>query len=142
MLRRPLRGRLRARPLALPFVVTAATVACSTLAKHPTNPPPPEEETLTAEDRIADAGVAEPRTNASDAMFDGMNGETISKNPPPPRALPPLPPSEGTISLQRDGSCLWVETVPPLHCPTGMSCNPPPPKMVTVPCPADLEKKK
>lgn len=155
MSKRPLRGTHRARNLALPFVVTAAAAtvaACSAApAQHPTNPPPPKQQNASGSAEMppeADAGATEAL-----ASPDAMTREpihTISKNPPAPRGpLPPLEqpspvaaPPNGTVSLQRDGSCLWVETVAPMNCPTGMSCNPPPPKMMTVACPKTLPRKK
>lgn len=151
MTKRPVRGKHSSHRLALPFVVTAAAAtvaACSSPANHPTNPPPPNQVASEPhEEPTMDAGVTETQSHAADAGARPTPPYTISKNPPAPRTPPPIKelpttaPPNGTVTRHQDGSCLWVETVPPLNCPEGMSCNPPPPRTMTVACPTETRRK-
>jgi hypothetical protein len=110
-----MRSPRRAR-FATPFVVTVALTGCASA-------PPPEE----------------PHWNPPPEPTKPTPGEPFHTiNPPPPLAQPtappvaalPLPTDPAHVIKDADGSCREFVNV---HCPAGVSCNPPPPHPVQCP---------
>lgn len=142
MANKPLRGRNRARNLALPFVVTAAT-AC-TIKPATKEPVPKEEPTAQQPGERPDPRGEAPAHHGSATSGDQPEVHTTSNppppekpigvatNPPPPPALPVAPTSGGSLTKHDDGTCTWYYSV---DCPPNTMCNPPPPKKVQ--CPED-----
>ena len=143
---KPLRGRHRARNLALPFVVTAAA-ACTV---KPVTETPAARQSPTGRPQVK--GEAPATHNTAHQAEEGQDVHVISNppapvkpaeatdkpappmtsNPPPPSALPVAPATGGKVITQQDGSCIWVQSV---KCPPKTACNPPPPKAVQCPAP-------
>lgn len=139
-----LRGRRRAKNLALPFVVTAAA-ACTVKSGPAAGPTTKQAPANSGRPNIKGDAPGNQGTAADPQKGDDVTTisnppppeptPTIMKNPPPPKALEPAPTSGGSMFVTDDGACMWVEDV---SCPKDATCNPPPPREVQ--CPAGGEK--
>src|SRR5579859_2710123 len=139
--------------LAASFVVTAA--GCNREADsppiHTNNPPAPTTTATPTTTTTAPPTADEPNVHI-EQMADGTCMRFVAPGPCPPGAMcnppPPMkvpcpdagatatptvptdPTSNVTIEQMPNGKCMRIVHV---TCPTGVMCNPPPPK--EVPCP-------
>jgi hypothetical protein len=127
--------RRRRTRFAVPFVTTFALApACVTqpTATNPpptaTNPPPAAAPQVDTRDHRHGDGDGDGAGVETRDHRDGAGGETGTAGPPPQL---PDPPEGWKVRHNEDGTCWAFAEV---ECPTGMACNPPPPRQVK--CPA------
>ena len=147
------------RSFAASIVITVA--ACGGHQPNPdapevhSNPPRlPDAEAPTGTDTPPSTdtptGTDTPQTPATDDTATNLNSldDAVSAvNPPQPDTNAPpvaadltdnasLPkPNDGDhIITKKDGTCWRYKKMPPMRCPEGASCNPPPPQLERVQC--------
>lgn len=104
-------------PLALAFVVTFGAGGCNE-GRISENPPPPEPTPETKQQ----ASASEP--SASLPRPSGSSAPSLGEAP-----------AGKEIAMAADGTCSYLH-VEQVDCPPNVPCNPPPPRRVTVACPA------
>ena len=112
--------------LAASFIVTVSTTfGCAPVqptAQLTHNPPQP----------VPTATIA---TSDGAPAPDPISPETDPDTAPPEGELRDVPDRPGRVT--RDGdTCTWMATYEPAPCPADAQCNPPPPEMFAVTCPA------